>query len=204
LPLPRTNPGARPRKPSKVECFHPAKPATSTVTAQTVFQLDDSELALFDTWAAEQSGTIPGTDIKYWKVDLKKTKKDPLYSEPVQPVFAGPFDLQGVFSDIEYAAEASERGFRQVHTASLWIARALVEQAGLAPPKEADVILVWKGPFFDAYTEPEPFMQGTGYYFDVVSAEADGHPFDGPAFTGFKLKLSRRTEFNPDRRLTAP
>jgi hypothetical protein len=166
-------------------------------------RMNDKELFLFDTWTQERT-TIEGTDVEYYSLDVLGSKKDPLYNEPVEPVFKGPYKLRIVVFNIEFTPEAQERGFRHIYSAAAWIPRRTVEDASMGFPHEGDALRIWRTPFFDRFTEPEKMIDGTGFYFDVIKVDADGHPFDEPGFVGFRLEMKRRTEFNPDRRLLHP
>jgi hypothetical protein len=81
----------------------------------------------------------------------------------------------------------------------------MVEEAVAPVPSEGDVLQAWNIPFYQKYStaEQEP-LPTAGYYFNVVDVDTDGQLFDNPTFVGFKLKLNRRTEFTPERRLNRP
>lgn len=199
--MPDKKPGQGPEA-GKVECIQ--LPRNLQVRCEGEMRQNDNELWLFDSFAQEHTN-IGGTDVDIYIPNLKKSRRDPLYNEPTVPVFDGPFRVRVYATDIEYTPEASERGFRQIFTASLWLPRKTVEDAKIMPPpREGSVVLIWKTPYFDRFSEPEPFIPGLGFYFDVLKADVDGHPFDNSGFVGFKMDVKRRTSFNPERRLEQP
>lgn len=171
---------------------------------RNLFQLCDAERQLFDCFAQELN-KIAGTQVDYFSIDLNRSKRDALYDEPTQYVFRGPFRISGYVQWPEDIPEAREEGLRITWEAEAWIARKEFEDAGAPPPSEGDVLKFWSIPYFDknAATGGEN-VPGSGFYFDVIDAEDDGHMFDTASFVGYKIKFKRRTEFTPERRLTPP
>lgn len=187
--------------------FPPAVPCPSVGPAQVsgVLNLDmsgpnDPERELFDG-IAQENVAVTGTDIDYYSQSLSKAKRDPLYDEPIETAFAGPFKMTGVFSFPERTPEASETGFRTVWTSSVWIPRKSFEDNRVPAPMEGDVICVWKNVFFDKRSVDDAATETGHLYFDVTKVDTDGHMYDSPSFVAFKLEVKRRTEFNPERRL---
>lgn len=165
--------------------------------------LPECEHDLFDSIAQEHS-QIAGTSIDLYLHNLEKSKRDPLYDEPVQRVFDGPFRIKGHVTFPDSAPEARMEGFHTTFSAEAWIARKELEDAGIKQvPGEGDVMSFWRTPFFDAGSvDNDPTVPFSGYFFDVVDVDEDGHLFDSPSFVGFKFTLKRRTEFTPERRIT--
>lgn len=163
-------------------------------------RLDGSELQMFDSIAQEHV-KAHGTEILYWRQDLDRSQRDPLYDEPVDRSFRGPYKVYGF---VEYAAgqpETTEQGMRVTWAGTVWIPRVEFEQSGAGSPLEGDVLQYWNVPWFGEHGVNSEEVPGRGYYFDVVNADDDGHVFDSAAFVGFKLEVRRRTEFTPERRL---
>jgi hypothetical protein len=182
----------------------PVKPLQPLPAAPDVgdeFRLCDGERFLFDTWAVEHV-RIQGTQIDFWSLDLAKSIKDPLYDEPSKRVWKGPFRLTGYMEYAPSAPEAREEGFRTTWASSIWLARKELEEAHAPSPFAGDVIRVWNTPFYKDDGVDGEEVPGSGYYFDIVDADHDGHLFDNSSFVGFRCDIVRRTEFTPERRLT--
>lgn len=163
-------------------------------------RLDAQELFVFDSIANEHV-EAHGTEIKYWRQDLDRSLRDPLYDEPVDRCFRGPFQMFGFVEYPPGVPEMTENGMRVTWATSVWIPRVQFESAGAGSPLEGDVLQFWDLPFFGEHGVNAEEVPGRGYYFDVVNADDDGHVFDSAAFVGFKLEVRRRTEFTPERRL---
>lgn len=166
------------------------------------FHIDGSEIATFDHFVVERT-RAHGTKLDYWHQDLKRTKRDALYDEPIDRVWAGPYKIYGY---VEYAPgqpEMREEGMRVTWTGNIWIPRAELELVKAPPPLEGDIIRYWRIPFFAEHgvNSEESAVDTAGYFFDVVNSDDDGHIADAEAFVGFKLEVRRRTEFTPERRL---
>lgn len=173
-------------------------PAAPLVDA---FTLCDGERFLFDCWAQEHN-RIGGTQIEFWSLNIEKSKRDPLYDEPVERVWDGPFRLIGYLEYPDKVPEAREEGLRSSWASSIWIARKEFEDAHAPAPVAGDVIRVWNTPFHQSVGVDAEDVPGRGFYFDVTDADDDGHLFDNASFVGFKCDITRRTEFTPERRLT--
>jgi len=166
------------------------------------FDLNCNQTDLFAIWTKEQS-EASGTEVTYWSQDLEKSQLDPLYNEPEERVWHGPYKLTGNLDWPEQAFEVREEGARIIWTGKLFLSRLSVENANfIMAPKEGDVIRVWQIPHFDQFAQGvDSNIPNAGYFFDVTQAQETGYPFDGPDFTGFTLDIARRTEFTPERRV---
>lgn len=166
------------------------------------FHLGDSEIFLHDLIAVEMNH-IAGTDVDFFQLNKKKSKRDPLYDEMLQEEFDGPFRVR---TWVEWPAptpEPRQEGFRQTWYNSLWVARADLEVAGARPPYYGDIVRFWKLPYFDKFSVPyDSGKTPKGYYFTITEISDDGHLFDTSSFVGFKCTLARNSEFTPERRIT--
>lgn len=163
-------------------------------------QMGEQESPLFDCLAREVVD-IAGTAIEYYVLDLQRSTRDPLYDEPVEEVWNGPYALTAQITISGRRATAREEGMVWEFDAEGWIARSSVEALGMSRPKEGDVLRFWNVPFFDQFGSGNSVIRDAGYYFDVTQVETDGHVFDGPTFTGFKLTLKRNSSFAAERRV---
>ncbi len=181
----------------------PVRPIVPVPPVQPVeeFRLGSEENFLFDMWAQEYH-RIAGCPIDFWSYDVAATKKDPLYGEPTERVFRGPFRLIGHLTYPENFAEVREEGLRTTWTGTLWIARLEFEEAHCPAPSPGDVFRAWNTPYFQGDAVDDAAVPGAGYFFDITQANNDGHLFDNPHFVGFKCDFTRRTEFTPERRIT--
>lgn len=166
------------------------------------FVIDGSEIATFDHFAVERTEAT-GTNLDYWHQDIEGSVRDPLYDEPIDRKWKGPFKIVGY---VEYAPgqpEMREEGMRVTWTGTIWMARKAIEDAGAPAPLEGDVIRYWPIPFFAEHgvNSEKSAVRTAGYFFDVVNCDDDGHIGGAAAFVGFKLEVRRRTEFTPERRL---
>jgi len=174
---------------------------TGTPAAQCQgLQLTMCEAGLFDAVTKEHVNVI-GVEFDLFHLELAQSSRDPLYDEPVQRVFSGPFRLKGFFTMYETSPEAGQEGFRIGFDSSVFIARSTWEEANSPFPAESDVVRFWNLPFFrqlgvDGVNEP-----GNGFYFDVVKVDEEGFLHDQPYWMGIQLQLKRRTEFSPERRM---
>lgn len=162
------------------------------------------EQALFDSYAQEQVN-ISGTSVDYWAIDVHGSKKDPLYGEPTERAFAGPFKLIGAFSAPSVDPTMEEFGLNGKWAADIWIARKTFEDANAPIPTEGDVLRTWNIPYYlqTSTMEWKP-VPGSGYFFNVIQLQPDGYVGDSPIFVGYKMRLERRAEFTPERRLKRP
>jgi hypothetical protein len=170
------------------------------VARTRAFNLDSKERFLFDLWAQEHTG-IAGTELDYWSLDTKASKRDPLYDESIVRVWKGPFRFPAYFEWADSTPEAREEGMRTTWSASCWIARKNFEDFGAPPISEGDIIRVWNVPFFDDFSVDGENLAVSGYYFDVINVNDDGHLWDQFNFVGYSCSIERRTEYTPERRL---
>lgn len=167
------------------------------------FSLDGSEQALFDSYAQEHV-KFASTPIDFYSQDVDGSARDPLYDEPIERLWHGPFKLHGYVEFPNLAAEAREEGLKKDWDGIIWISRLEFEESRAPYPKEGDAVRYWKIPFFDADATLHEQVPGGGWYYDVVLTDDDGHLFDNPQFVGFKLTVKRATEFTPERRISPP
>ena len=163
-------------------------------------QMGDTEQKLHDS-IAQEVNQIAGTDIDFYAQDTDNSSVDPLFREPIERLWKGPFKLKAFVEWADSTPEVREEGFRTSFASRCWIARADIDALGIQPPSEGDVIRFWNTPFFNESgldNEPSP---GKGYFFNVTDVDDDGHINDGPLFVGFWCTLQRRTEFSPERRI---
>jgi hypothetical protein len=167
------------------------------------FTLGAEEAFLFDT-VAQEINQIAGTEMDFYPLDPTRVR-DPLYDEPAQRVFLGPFRLKGYADWPSSTPEVREEGFKSTFEATFYIARKALDDIGAPYPNEGDVFRIWDNPYFNtnAATNNEP-IPGAGYYFDAVDVDDQGHINDTAYFTGFSINVRRRTEFTPERRLSPP
>jgi hypothetical protein len=166
------------------------------------FALDGREVCLFDHFAEEHLN-IYGTPIEYYHQDIANSVRDRLYDEPIDRAWLGPYKLKAYVEYIAAQPEAREYGTRITWNGTIWISRKSLETIGAPAPLEGDIIRYWSNKFFKEHSVNGEEVPGAGYYFDVINSDDDGHVFDSAAFTGFKLTVSRRTEYTPERRLGA-
>jgi hypothetical protein len=182
----------------------PPNPIVAPLKDYEAFKLDDRELFLIDGYANEHV-RILGTQITYWSISAANSRRDPVYGEPIDRVFLGPFKYTAWLSYTESVASVREEGLVQQFQPTAWLPRKMVEEASAPVPTEGDVLQAWNLPFYHKYsTAEQQALQTAGWYFNVTDVDTDGHLFDNPSFVGFKLKLNRRSEFTPERRLNRP
>jgi hypothetical protein len=163
--------------------------------------LDSKELCVFDSIAQEHVDAH-GTDVKFYHQDIPGSSRDPLYDEPVDREFRGPYKLKAFVEYPPATPEMTENGMRVTWTGSVWVARAALEVHGIPAPLEGDIFQFWDTvEFYKEHSVGHEHVPGAGYYFDVVTVDEDGHVFDSEAFVGFKCEIRRRSEFTPERRL---
>lgn len=164
--------------------------------------MPDCEHDLFNSIAQEHSG-IAGTEIDFFSHNIGKATRDPLYDEPLKRVYEGPFRVKGYIAWPDTTPEVRMEGWRTVVNAEAWIARKEIEDQHCPVPSETDVLRIWKIPFFDKeWSVDSDNVPNSGYFFDVLNVNDDGHLFDSAQFVGFRLTLKRRSEFTPERRIT--
>ena len=162
---------------------------------------------MFACWAAEQT-QASGTLVDWYSQDIPAATLDPLYNEPENRVWNGPYRFKAFVEFPDQSIEVREEGHRFVWSGGMvWVPIRMVEDGDMPNiPQEGDVVRMWSIPFFDALYNIDleggsPPAPEAGYYFDVIDVTEDGHVFDEAAFTGFKCEIKRRTEFTPERRL---
>lgn len=164
------------------------------------FQLDGRDAAMFDHFAQEHT-SAGGTSIWLWHQNLGQSIRDPLYDEPIEREWQGPFKLKGFVEYIPGTPEMREEGMVVRWQGRVWLARKELEDTGTPAPLEGDVVRFWDNKFFAEHgVNAEEGVHG-GYYFDVINADDDGHVQDSGHFVGIVLTVLRRTEFTPERRL---
>lgn len=169
-------------------------------TECTTFELDGSEVCFFDSVVNEQVNII-GTPIEFWHQDWENVTRDALYDEPTDRAWRGPWKLKAFVDYLPGTPEMREEGFRVTWNGTMFIPRAALESIKAPAPQEGDVIRYWSNKFFKEHASGSKGDPGADYYFDVINVDDDQHVFDSAAFMGFKLILTRRTEFGAERRL---
>jgi len=162
--------------------------------ATFTLRLTDVELPLFDLWANEHI-RICGVEIRYYSFDADNTDVDPVYNEPINRAWNGPFKMFAFVGHEPGSATAEETGFRIEWYTEAWIPRREFERVGCPAPSEGDILEFWRIPYFDGASG------GEGYFFDVTQVADDGHLFDGPAFVGFLFDIRRNTTFTPEQKI---
>lgn len=164
------------------------------------FALDGEDAPMFDHFAQEHTDAV-GTEIFLWHQDLGESVRDPLYDEPIEREWLGPFKLKGYVEYIPGTPSMREEGLVVRWQGRVWIARKELEDTKTPAPLEGDVVKFWDDKFFAEHSvNAEEGVHG-GYYFDVINADDDGHVHDSEHFVGIVLTVLRRTEFTPERRL---
>jgi hypothetical protein len=160
----------------------------------------DADAAYFKCLEAEKIGLVAPT-VLYYSLNRGRNV-DPLYNEPADdPLYGGgpvgvsevwgwfpAFEIQGA---MEYTGETGsnpsvrDEGKEYDYDATLRIAAS--EWTRLAPsgqaPKEGDVCYVYS------------------MYWDIVQFGDSGHVGDTMTFVGWVVKLKRRENFEPQRKL---
>jgi len=147
-----------------------------------------------------------GTDIMYWHQNVSRSVRDPLYDEPIERAWDGPYQLKGFVEYMESQPQMKEEGLTIRWQGTIWIARAAVEAISAPVPLEGDVFRFWNNRFFNQHavnqdTDAVTGPPASGYYFDVTNVDDEGHVFDTGYFVGLRIRVMRRTEFTPERRL---
>lgn len=182
-----------------------AKVTTSCPTKCKPFEFSDMESCVFDSIAKEHTEAV-GTTLYYWHQNIEESIRDPLYDEPIDRAWLGPYKIKGFVEYMEGQPQMQEQGMTVRWQGALYIARASFEEAGAPAPLEGDVFKFWDDKFFTGHSvnEDKDALEGTpspGYYFDVINSDDTGHIFDQAYFVGFRLLVMRRTEFTAERRL---
>ena len=173
---------------------------TSCPTVCEPFSLGDGNICFQDSIVTGQI-EASGTPIEYWFEDIKNAIRDPLYGEPVQRAWRGPFKMMGMLEYPPAQAESREEGFRVTWQGTLYLARKTLDDLGAPFPHEGDIVKFWGNKFFAQHATGGAGDPGGGYYFDVTNVDDDMHVYSGANFLGYKMTIVRRTEFAPERRL---
>lgn len=164
------------------------------------FELGGQDAAMYDHFAQEHVNSS-GTDLLLWHQNLEESVRDPLYEEPIERVWQGPFKLKGYVEYIPGTPQMRDEGLVVRWQGTVWIARKELEDTGTPAPLEGDVLKFWENKFFAEHSvNAEHGVEG-GYYFDIINADDTGHVQDSDYFVGIVLTVLRRTEFTPERRL---
>lgn len=169
------------------------------------FELEESEACFFDHIAQEHV-QASGTELRLWHQDIEESIRDPLYDEPIDRVWAGPFVLRGWVEYMGGQPQMQEYGMTVRWSGNIWVARKELEDRNIPAPLEGDVIKFWDNKFFTEHSvnADEQALEGSphpGYYFDVINVDDKGHVFDTGHFVGLLIQVQRRTEFTAERRL---
>ena len=178
--------------------FQPVHQPSDPRLGETLkFRLDSTELQMFDHFAQEPVNA-EGTECELYTRNLRASTLDPLYNEPAETVFDGPYTLIAQVEWPDHTPEVSEEGFREVWPSGCWIPRITVEEINARPPREGDILRFWKLPYFDAVASHDQELDFAGYFFDIIQVNDDGHVHDTPAFVGFRCSLKRKSSFGPE------
>jgi hypothetical protein len=165
------------------------------------------ELALQDQYAQEHVRNV-GTPLNYYilsrtgsQEENTGTQLDPLYSEPTRRDFSDPYKIFAHINWPQTNFETRDDGTHIIIITNMWIARKELEDAGVKHPQPGDVVHFWDLPYFNLLAANDREVEGAGMYFDVLEVRTDGHLFDTPYFTGYKIDIKRRTEFGAERKL---
>lgn len=188
-----------PRNPMPVRPIRGVRPEPMAPRV-TEFTLGAEERFLFDLWAQEHTHIL-GTKIEVWSLDVESSKRDALYDEPIVRAWKGPFAMKGFFEWADSTPEVRDEGIRTSWSTTGWISRKDFEDHGAPPLSEGDVIRVWDAPFFKKFSVDDEPIPTSGYFFDVINVNDDGHLWDQYNFVGYSFTISRRTESTPERRL---
>jgi len=166
------------------------------------FELGNSDGAMFDHFAQEHV-EASGTEILFWHQNLEESLRDPLYDEPIDREWDGPYKLKAWVEYLAGSPQMTENGMTVRWQGNIWIARKSLEDANIPAPLEGDVIKYWDNKFFVEHgVNAEEGVEG-GYYFDIINVDDDGHVHDSDHFVGLTITVMRRTEFTPERRLNS-
>lgn len=164
------------------------------------FTVADTRSFFHDLQAVEHV-RITGQTLDFYSLDREHSTIDPVYNEPIDTAWLGPYNLSARISRPQRSVEADETGRRGKWDGKVWIPRLVVEKAGAPKPKEGDVVRFWSLPYFALDGNLNTEVPQAGYCFDVTLVEDEAHIHDTPTFVGFALTLVRRSEFTPERKL---
>lgn len=168
------------------------------------FALDGRDAAMFDHFAQEHTNAS-GTDLLLWHQNLEESVRDPLYDEPIEREWDGPFAFKGYVEYMAGTPQMQEEGMSVRWQGTIWVARKELEDSKVPAPLEGDVLRFWDNKFFTEHSvnAEEAALHGAGYYFDVINVDDDGHVQDSDHFVGLTITVMRRTEFTAERRLNS-
>jgi hypothetical protein len=173
------------------------QPAEAIAGEVPTFRLDAQEIQMWDLFAQEPVNAA-GTRCELWRRNLAKSTSDPLYSEPSQVVFDGPYVFYANVEWPEATPEASEDGLRLLFPSGCWIPRKTLEDANAGGVRRGDVLRFWELPVFDDLSSNYQAIPGQGYFFDIIKTNDDGHLHDAPQFVAFRCDLKRKSTFGPE------
>lgn len=153
-----------------------------------------------DQYAQEQVKTS-GVQIDYYALDMSQSIIDPLYIEPLSRKHSKPYKIYALITWTPGEFSVREEGVHTIFQSAVWIARKELEDVGLRQPEPGDMMRFWNTPFFNFEAANSRNIEGAGLFFDIIEVKDDGHLFDSPSFTGFKIDIKRRTEFGGERKL---
>jgi hypothetical protein len=179
-----------------IEYFVPRKPLCAP-TGEISF--DAQEIQYFDSVAAEYGSH--GVTIEFYKQDVAAATYDPLYGEPIQRVWHGPFKLEGFVEAVSADPSVDEHGNATLFETSVYVARQEFDKAHSRYPDEGDIIRVWNLPYLNSTDFALGDTADAGVYLDVVDTSPSGHIFANGEFVGFKIGARRASEDPPERRL---
>lgn len=162
-----------------------------------------AELFLHDVWSMERVRNY-GTEVDFYSLDKASTTKDPVYGEPIERAFKGPYRI---LCHVDYPAQNPSpdlAGLVYVWPSGAWIPRKALELVKARPPKEGDVIRFWNNPYFNEQSVNSADVPVKGYFFTVTKVNETGHLGDTPLFVGYSTELTRRTEYTPEDQFDLP
>lgn len=182
--------------------------------------LDDSELRLFDS-ISEEYNRLGGTKVRLWSLrrgyavdpvfdePSRNHGYDPMYGEAVAPshqpevepekrdewAFVGPWEFWAVvFFEEEADKDTSiDESVQSEWDATGWVSRQAFEEIDCPYPKKGDVIEMSEEKWRDSSDKQ--------IYFDVISSARAGPLNDTQTYVNQRLRLKKRTKFDPERRI---
>lgn len=167
------------------------------------FGLTDSERALFDSVTTEHVNII-GTTFEYFLQNQSKSIVDPLYDEPAERKFDGPYIIKGYFSYPEHDPSPGMEGWSSEFNATAFFPRTEFERLNLplGSPNESDIVRVWNTAYWNQVSVDGFDIPDRGMYFSITNLKEDGVLFDTASFMGFTATLRRITQQTPERKIT--
>lgn len=161
------------------------------------FRLDGAELYLRDLYAQEPVN-ISGTVCELFTRNIADSIIDPLYGEPSETAWDGPYRLFASVEWPEATPEVVDEGLRQLWPSGVWIPRKTIEDVQARAPREGDILRFWELPFFDEMAGRRQPGSNAAFYFDIIQVNDDGHSHDDSAFVAFRCDLKRRSDAPPE------